>query len=298
MKGIILSITASITFGALYFYSQLFDGIDGQQVFAWRMLATLPFLTLFMFWFKDHSLIQDIYKRIQLKPSFILALLLSSFLACSQLWLFLWGPMNGRGLQVSLGYFLLPITMVLLGAFVYKERPSILQWLSTLVAAIGIGIGLFNMGGLAWETLYVAIFYPLYFVFRRYIQTDHLGGFWWDIALSIPFALGLIFYLADWQAIQVHYQHLSIFILIAIGLGILSTLGLGSYMLASRLLPFSLFGLLSYLEPILLALASFILGERIPSHNTTIYIAIWIAMLLLMIDSTRLYFKNRQLIER
>lgn len=292
MKGIILSIIASVTFGALYFYSQLFNGIDSQQVFAWRMLATLPFLTLFMYWMKDAKLIKKIYIQIKYRPTFLFALLLSSFLACSQLWLFLWGPMNGRGLQVSLGYFLLPITMVILGTLVYKERPTPLQWLATFTAAVGIGIGLFNMGGLAWETLYIAIGYPLYFVFRRYLKTDHLGGFWWDIALSIPFAIGLIYYLTDWSALIVHYQHLAVFLSIAIGLGILSTIGLGSYMLASRLLPFSLFGLLSYLEPILLATASFMLGERIPPENNAIYIGIWFAMLLLMIDSTRVYLKH------
>lgn len=294
MKGILLSITASITFGALYFYSQLFYGIDSEQVFAWRMIMTLPFLTLFMYFIKDLHLINSIYLRLKHQPTFIFALLISAFLTCSQLWLFLWGPINERGLQVSLGYFLLPITMVAIGAIVYKEKLSILQWLSTLSAALGIMIGLFNMGGLAWETLYVALGYPLYFLFRRYLKTDHLGGFWWDIALSIPIAIGLLVYLADWHSIGVHYPHFSVFLLIAAGLGFLSTIGLGSYMLASRLLPFALFGLLSYLEPILLAVASFSLGERIPTHNIPIYIGIWIAMLLLIIDSARIYLKNKK----
>lgn len=292
MKGIVLSIVASLTFGILYFYSQLFKGIDGQQVFAWRMLMTLPFLTLFMYYIKDLDLIRQIYLRFKYTPSFIFPLLLSSFLTCSQLWLFLWGPMNGRGLQVSLGYFLLPIIMVAIGAIVYQEKLSLLQWLATASASLGILIGLINMGGLAWETLYVALGYPLYFLFRRYLKTDHLGGFWWDIALSIPIACGLVFFLADWQSIAQTYSHIAIFLMIVAGLGLLSTIGLGSYMMASRLLPFALFGLLSYLEPILLAIASFILGERIGVANIPIYIGIWIAMLLLMLESIKSYLKD------
>ena len=294
MKGILLSITASITFGALYFYSQLFHGVDAQQVFAWRMIMTLPFLTLFMFWMKDTILIKRIFIQIKQNPAFIFPLILSSFLSCSQLWLFLWGPINGRGLQVSLGYFLLPLTMVVLGSLVYKEKLSILQWLSTFFAASGIAIGLFNMGGVYWETIYIALGYPLYFVFRRYLKTDHLGGFWWDIALSLPIALGLIIYYFDWASLTTHYSSIALFFLITAGLGFLSTLGLGSYMLASRLLPFALFGLLSYLEPILLAVASFCLGERIPQHNMPIYIGIWLAMLLLALDSTLTYFKQKK----
>ena len=294
MKGILLSIIASFTFGALYFYSQLFQGIDSEQVFAWRMLMTLPFLTLFMYFIKDLHFVKSIYIRLKYKPSFIFALLLSAFLACSQLWLFLWGPINGRGLQVSLGYFLLPMIMVAIGALVYKEKLTTLQWLATGCALIGISIGIFNTGHLTWETFYVALGYPVYFWLRRYLKTDHLGGFWWDIALSIPVAIGLLIWLADWQSIAIHYSHFSIFLLIAAGLGILSTIGLGSYMLASRLLPFALFGLLSYLEPILLAVASFSLGERIPEQNIPIYIGIWIAMLLLIIDSARIYFNSKK----
>ena len=34
-----------------------------------------------------------------------------------QLWLFLWAPLHGRALPVSLGYFLLPLVMVLAGRF-------------------------------------------------------------------------------------------------------------------------------------------------------------------------------------
>ena len=40
---------------------------------------------------------------------------------------------------------------------------------------------------------------------------------------------------------------------VVLGLGLLSAIGLGSYILASRYLPLIIFGLLGYLEPVLLA---------------------------------------------
>ena len=49
-------------------------------------------------------------------------------------------------------------------------------------------------------------------------------------------------------------------ILAVLGLGFLSALGLAAIFLASRYLPFVIFGLLSYLEPVLLAFASMALG--------------------------------------
>lgn len=41
-----------------------------------------------------------------------------------QLWLFVWAPVNGYALDVSLGYLLLPISLVLIGRIVFKDRLS------------------------------------------------------------------------------------------------------------------------------------------------------------------------------
>ena len=114
-QGVMWSVLASVTFGVLYFYTQFLVPLDSEQAFAWRMLSTLPFLTLFMWWTGDLKNISSIFKRVFQQPQFLLWLILSSILCTTQLWLFLWGPINGRGLQVSLGYFLLPLVMVLRG---------------------------------------------------------------------------------------------------------------------------------------------------------------------------------------
>ena len=121
-KGVAFSVLASITFGVLYFYTEFLKPLNSEETFAWRMLATIPFVTLLMWWMGDLKLICDILKRIKKQPILILWLILSSILCTSQLWLFLWGPINGRGLQVSLGYFLLPLVMVLIGCVLYKEK--------------------------------------------------------------------------------------------------------------------------------------------------------------------------------
>lgn len=131
-KGVALSVLASVTFGVLYGYTEFLKPLDSEQTFAWRMLATLPFLTLFMWWSGELKLITELCNKVIQKPIYLLWLLISSVLCTSQLWLFLWGPINGRGLEVSLGYFLLPLVMVLIGCVLHKEKLS--RW--QLVAVI------------------------------------------------------------------------------------------------------------------------------------------------------------------
>lgn len=290
-KGVILSVLASITFGVLYAYTEFLKPLDSEQAFAWRMLVTLPFVTLFMYWMGDLNKIVDLFKRSIQQPTFLIWLIISSFLCTSQLWLFLWGPINGRGLEVSLGYFLLPLVMVLIGCVLYKEKLSRWQMAAVVCASVGVGHELWRVGGIAWETLYVAVAYPIYFFLRRSFKTDHLGGFWWDLLLILPVAIYLATLYSDSFTLIGQFPHL---IWAIIGLGFLSAFGLGSYMLASRYLPFILFGLLSYLEPVLLALASIALGERIEPQEWFTYIPIWFAVLLLVIEGYLHLYKQKQ----
>lgn len=290
-KGVVLSVLASITFGVLYFYTQFLQPLDSEQTFAWRMLSTLPFLTLFMWWIGDAQHIKDIYHRIVRQPTFLIWLVISSFLCTTQLWLFLWGPINGRGLEVSLGYFLLPLVMVLFGCLLYKEKLSAWQIAAVFFASIGVGHEIWRIGTIAWETAYVAVAYPIYFFLRRQFKTDHLGGFWWDLFLILPVAFYLAFYYSDSLST---IQLLPNLIWAILGLGFLSAFGLGSYILASRYLPFVIFGLLSYLEPVLLAFASIALGERVEAEEWLTYIPIWLAVTLLVLEGVIYMIKQRK----
>lgn len=290
-KGVVLSVLASVTFGVLYIFTQFLKPLNSEEIFAWRMLSTLPFITLFMWWSGDLKYIQQIFNRILKQPSLLIWLVISSLLCTTQLWLFLWGPVNGRGLAVSLGYFLLPLIMVLVGCIIYKEKLSQWQFVAVSLATLGVGHEIWRVGGIAWETVYVALAYPVYFFLRRAFKTDHLGGFWWDLLLVIPVAIYLAFYYSNTINIISVFPYL---IFSIIGLGLLSALGLGSYILASRLLPFVIFGLLSYLEPVLLVLVSLMMGERVTPDEWLTYIPIWCAVLVLIIEGVLHIFHQKR----
>ncbi|WP_120430368.1 EamA family transporter RarD [Acinetobacter baylyi] len=289
-QGVCLSVLASVTFGVLYFYTQLLTGFGSEQTFGWRMISTLPFLTLLMWMIGDLHYIKQVFTQIKKNPWFIWLLIVSSVLVSLQLWLFLWAPMNGRGLEVSLGYFLLPLVLVLIGSLFYKEKLSRFQQIAVLLAILGVAHEIWQQGTIAWETALVAVGYSAYFFLRKKMKTDHLGGFWWDIVIILPIAFYFVFMPTDisqpWQ--------LSCLVWILAGLGFLSALGLGSYILASRFLPMVLFGLLSYLEPILLALVSLMLGEKISSQEWLTYIPIWVAVLLLVIEGAIHLYQQKQ----
>ncbi|MCS4064135.1 chloramphenicol-sensitive protein RarD [Pseudomonas putida] len=282
---------ASCLFAVMYFYTSLLTPLDGEEIFGWRTLLTLPCLTLFMLVSKDWKRVGELLARVKRTPVLLLGMVGTSWLMGVQLWLFLWAPLHGRSLEVSMGYFLLPLAMVLTGRLVYGERLSRLQKVAVACAALGVGHELYQNGSFAWETLLVTIGYPIYFVLRRRCRTDHLGGLWCDMCLLLPWALYFVIQgplsAGDLQA------HPGLYALIPV-LGAISASALIAYVLASRLLPFSLFGLLSYVEPVLLVGVALLLGETIGPDQWLTYLPIWAAVLVLVLEGVKHLLRQRR----
>jgi chloramphenicol-sensitive protein RarD len=282
---------ASCLFAVMYFYTSLLAPLDGEEIFGWRTLLTLPCLTLFMLVSKDWKRVGELLARVKRTPVLLLGMVGTSWLMGVQLWLFLWAPLHGRSLEVSMGYFLLPLAMVLTGRLVYGERLSRLQKVAVACAALGVGHELYQNGSFAWETLLVTIGYPIYFVLRRRCRTDHLGGLWCDMCLLLPWALYFVIQgplsSGDLQA------HPGLYALIPV-LGVISASALIAYVLASRMLPFSLFGLLSYVEPVLLVGVALLLGETIGPDQWLTYLPIWAAVLVLVLEGFKHLLRQRR----
>lgn len=47
-QGVDLSLSASLLFATMYYYTSWLEPLDGEQIFAWRMLLTVPILALFI----------------------------------------------------------------------------------------------------------------------------------------------------------------------------------------------------------------------------------------------------------
>lgn len=173
-RGIALSVAASALFALLSAYAKLLAPLTGLDIFAWRIVWTAPGAIAIVVLRGRWPALRELLSRAFASARFALSLAASAGLLGLQLWLFLWAPLHGRMLEVSLGYFLLPLTMVLVGRFHYHERLSGLQWLALACAATGVAHELWATRAFAWPTLVVALGYPPYFVLRHRVNADSL----------------------------------------------------------------------------------------------------------------------------
>ncbi len=280
--GVTLNIIGSALFAIMFAYTALLGELDGEEIYGWRIFITFPLLTAFVLVNGNWHQVVAIFQRIfSCDVKFMLTRLISSFLIGVQLWLFLWAPANGYGLAVSLGYFIMPITLVLVGRLAFNDQMSRFQKLACFFAVLGILNQMVISQTLAWPTLVVCLGYPIYFWLRQKTDTNHIGGVWFDMMLSLPISLYFIFESGHiFQTMAVSSELLWL----VLGLGLISTLALAFQSLSAPHLNLSLFGLLVYVEPVLLVLVAILLGETISASEWPTYIAIWLAVGVLMCE--------------
>ncbi len=139
----------------------------------------MPCMTAFLLVTREWKLVTALIQRLIATPRLLIAAIASSALMGAQLWLFMWAPLNGYSLDVSLVYFLLPLSMVLTGRIVYGERLSYLQKVAVFFATLGVFNELYQVVVFPGATLLVVIGYPIYFILRKRIKTDNLVGSGW-----------------------------------------------------------------------------------------------------------------------
>lgn len=279
--GVIAAITSSTVFAVVFVLSAHLDA-TANELFGWRTLFTVLMLVGFLTATARWTGVKVLARRISERPLIGVALVTTAAMLGLQQWLFTWAPGQGRGLQVALGYFIMPIILALIGRLVFKERLGPWRISAVAVATAAVIYQTVLVGGLSWETLVVALGYPVYFTVRRFAGIGGSAGLAAEMTLTLPAAILLLLLddptlhtLARWDSAGS-----------MIGFGILASFGLLLYIGASQLLPLSVFGLLSYLEPILLALAAaLVLAEPLPADELPTYITISIALALLAVES-------------
>ncbi len=285
-RGVAVSVTASILFAVIFLLAGLLPGWGAEEVFGWRVVLTLATLACILpFLGSARAELGTLLRRVRRRPSLVLPGVLAAAMVGVQLWLFMWAPLNNMALSVSFGYFLLPLTMVLAGRLFFADRLSVLRKLAVGAAALGVAHEAIAAGGLAWPTLLVCLGYPVYFVLRRKIGFDNLPAFAAELLLLLP--LGIYFILTGPHGFSSAGLGNLDGIWAAWAVGVLGGMAMALYLLASKWLPLSLFGLLSYVEPVLLVAVSWILGETLGWASLLTYGPILLALLFLAVDGRR-----------
>lgn len=279
--GVAASVGASVLFGVLFLLPPLLAPLTGIEIIAWRVVVMLPMLVAL---FAATVGLRDVARalaRIRRRPLLALVLVADAGLLAVQLWLFGWAPIAGHGLDTATGYLLLPLAMVLVGVVLHGERLSRLRGAAVAAAGLGVVAALVTGGAVGCTTALVALGYPIYFDLRRRFGLDGPGATVLEQLVLLPIAIVVLLAHAASGGATATWGHAPMLAL----MGLVSGAALWMYLSASRMLPFGLFGLLAYVEPVLLVVVStLLLGETVGASDALVYGPIAVALVILALE--------------
>lgn len=204
---------------------------------------------------------------------------------------FLYAVTNGKATQASLGYFMLPLLTIVFGVVVFKEKLSRPQLIAVVMAVIAVAIQLVMLGTIPIIALALSGSFAAYGAIRKSVVADSLQGLFLESLFLAPVAATWIL-LNGGAGMGEHGLRVDFFLVAS---GLFTAMPLLTHVAASRMLPLSTLGLLSYLGPSLqLIVALTMLGETINGATLASFAVVWLGLLVIWIDNLKTLRRTRR----
>ena len=203
-------------------------------------------------------------------------------------WLvFVWAVNNGHVVECSLGYFIAPLTSVLFGVALLRERMRAWQWVAISLAAAGVLYLTLSQGALPWIALTLAISFGLYGLVKKVAPLGAVHGLTLETGLLLLPALIYLLYLE--RAGQGAFLHAGAATDgLLFGAGIVTTLPLLLFASATKRIPLSLIGLLQYITPTIHFLMGVLFyAEPFARVRAIGFGLVWLALVIFSAESWR-----------
>lgn len=199
-----------------------------------------------------------------------------------------------RVVEASLGYFINPLFVILLGVLVLRERLRPLQWVALGVGGVAVLVLSIDYGRLPWIALTLAGSFGCYGLIKKRLGLPAAEGLFLESAvLTLP-ALAYVAWLsADGGATfgQVSAVHT---VMLA-GSGLLTAVPLLLFAEAANRVPLSGLGILQYLTPTLqLILGVLVFGEPLPPARLAGFVIVWCALAIFSWDALHTAHRTRR----
>ena len=277
--GMLAGVGTYIVWGVVPIFFKQIDTIPATEVIAHRVVWSLALMALYLLFTQGFATVTSVLQA----PRQLIRIAVASALVGTNWLIFVYGVNNGRILETSLGYFILPLLNVGLGVLVLDEKLRHMQWLAVAFAAIGVTIEAFRVGGLPWISLTLAATFGIYGLMRKQLPLDSANGLFLETACMTPLALGYLVWLG--LNGQGHFGESMQVDLMLAATGLVTAIPLLLFAIAARRLPLSTIGFLQYLAPsISFMIAIFLYHEPMDFHRALGFALIWAGLVVYSID--------------
>lgn len=282
-SGLPYALGAHAMWGSMPLYLLLVKTVPSLEFVAWRLVFTVPLCAAIVMWKKLGG---DLLAVLRDRRT-MLTLMASSTMIAVNWFLYVHAIQTGHVYAASLGYYILPLTMMLLGMVVLGERLTRWQWVAVGLAAVGVSALAAGALTTLWLSLSMATTFGVYGLLRKTVSAGSLIGLTVESMILTPIALAIVAWYWAGPDGPAMAQGPSVAAAIAFS-GPMTAVPLMMFATAARRMPYTIIGFLQFLSPtVVFLMGLLVFGEDLKPAQLACFIAIWGAAAIFTADLLR-----------
>ena len=287
--GLLFGVGAYAIWGFFPLYFPLLEPASALEILCERFVFSLVFMAVVLTITRTWSRLSPV-----LRDRRALLLLSAAAALISVNWgTYIWAVNTGNVVEASLGYFINPLVLVVIGVVLLGERLRPLQWTAVGIATLAVVVLTLGLGKLPWIGLVLAFSFAGYGLIKKVVAVDPQASLTIETAVASPFALVYLVHLQLTGALVLGHHSTSTSLLL-VGTGVITAIPLLLFGGAANRIPLTMMGLLQYLTPVIqFVIGVWVVGETMPPARWAGFVIVWIALVVFSYDGLRQGGRNR-----
>lgn len=288
-KDTIKVLSCYILWGLLPVFWKLLSGVNSAYVLAQRIVFSCVFCIAVLLLRKNGKAISAVLKDKKQRRL---------YLVCGILITINWGVYiltvaTGKILEASLAYYMNPLFSIVIGAAIFKERLSAVQWISVGLALVGVMYSVILYGSVPYLAIIMGLSFALYGAIKKGVKAESEVSICMETMSVLPLALIFILY-AQFSGFTTYSSLSGSEVLLLILTGAVTSIPLMLFASGIKRTSITVSGILMYINPTLqLLLGVLVYNEKFTTANAVTFAFVWLAVILFVADGLKHNKRNK-----
>lgn len=285
-----LAVTATyVCWGLLTVFWNLLNEVNSMYILTQRIVWSMVFMGFFMAVCGKWKDILPVFKS----PKNLGICFLCGILVTINWGVYIYAVNSGHVLDASLGYFIEPVLVALLGMIAFREKLSKMEKITFVFAVVGLLYMLVMTGTVPILALLIAGSFAAYGAVKKTLDIPPYASLFMETLCMTPFALLFIFW-AEQNGKGSGGVLAGAQLLLLPACGIVTSIPLLLFNVGVREIPYYLSGILMYINPTLQFLMGlFYFHEEMNQNRLIAFAIIWIGILFTVYEKGKLMVAKR-----
>lgn len=278
---------AYIMWGLLTVFWNLLSEVDSVYILSQRIIWSMVFMGVYMLVLGQWGEIKAVFKN---KKAFLICFICGILVTVN--WgVYIYAVNSSHVLDASLGYFIEPVMVGAIGLIAFKEKPSILEKITYILAFASLVFIVVKVGTFPTLSLLIAGSFAVYGAVKKNLKISAQASLFMETLCMTPIALAyMIFAIKKGMAGEI--GGINFWLLPACG--IVTSVPLLLFNKGVKKIPYYVSGILMYINPTLqFLMGRFYFHEEIDKNRLIAFIIIWIGVAFTVFDRIRQIKKQK-----